>query len=596
MIHATSPARWRARVLASVVLMTLVAILHVLPDARFFRDLGDRYQGIHFAATVDEPTYLSRISRVLAGDYHLGNAMVFEHRSDPFTYAPLPEYVEGTAGRLLRLSIVHVDVAATAVLPALVFALFLLLLRDLTGRFGLSLVGAAALTLGHYLIAKDSPLWHGRLFDPDFPHSLQFARPVSPQFHYLVLLLALWLLVRLYARPGRARLVVVAGVAVGLAFYLNFFFWTFLLAGLTLWAGLALAERDRPRFRAALGVVAMAVLVGGYALLNSYRAVSTDGFDGASLRAGFIYTRAPILPALHVAWLALFAVWCWRRRTSVPERFLLLFLVGGLACLNQQVLTGRTVQPFHWETQTNKVAMLLSFLVVVGAGLTALERAPEPWRRRATMAVRATGVAALGVLLLHGWLVQENHYAKHRDRFVALQPLGPALRWLRTATPYDSVVLCHPAEPLRSELVTVYAQRYTYLSEPFFTVSLLTQREIDDRYLVAVRTLGLQEAEVRRVLDHNSGALFLGMQVLPYYHRGDDRGVRRHLEHVAARYRRVNAGEEPFVEPPYRLDYVLVSAEELARLNPGRTRLGREVFGDGRFHVFEVRRERAGAL
>ena len=581
-----------SRKLVIALFATVVGVVHVYPDLQFFGELGSRYRGIHFIGTMDETTYLSRVSRVLAGDYRLGNAMILEHRDDPFTYAPLPEYVLGTIGRLLGWSIVELDIAATAVLPALVFFLFFLLLREMTENYWLSVVGSLVLTLGQYLVAKASPLLTGRLYDPGFPHSLQFVRPVSPQFHYVVFVLALWLLYRVYARRGGRGTLIAAGLAWGLAFYLNIFFWTFLAGGIALWGAFALVRGERRGLGAAITLLVFGALMGSYYFVNSYQAVSSPAFYDASLRAGFIYTRQPILPALHLGWLLLFGVWLWKNPESVAGKFLLFFLLSGLICLNQQLLTGKTVQPFHWETQTNKAAMLLSFFVVVSAGLHAFRSArrqssgSRPWRW-------TVGLVAASVVLVvtaHAALLQENYYQKNRERVSWLQDLGPALEWLKRATPPDSVVLANPANPLLSELISVYAQRFTYLSEPFFTVSLIPQREIDDRYLSAMWIFGFGEAGLQEVLRHTSGSLFLGIQVLPYFHRGEDREIRRHLEGIAERYRVLaSGGATPAA--PFRLDYLLVGVEDRLALRR-EPLVRREVYSDGRYQILEVERAR----
>ncbi|MBI3635631.1 MAG: hypothetical protein HY216_05350, partial [Candidatus Rokubacteria bacterium] len=545
------------------------------------REMGGDYRGIHFIAAVDETTYLSRIARVLAGDYRLGNAMIYEYRDDPFTYGPLPEYVLGTIGRLAGLSIATLDIAATFALPAVIFLLFFGLLRRLSGRDVVALVGALTLVLGHYLVAKDSPLLQLRLYHPGFPHSLQLVRPVSPQFHYLLFVGALWLVYWSWCEPGSRRRRALAGVGWGLTFYLNFFFWTFLATGIALGAALALLRRDRERVIAGIAVLTLGIAVGAYYWVNALRVMATPGFHDISLRAGFLYMRRPLVPAAHVVWLGVFLLWLRRHREHHGGWFLLPFLVGGLVCLNQQVLTGRTVQPFHWETQTNKVVMLLSAFVIVAAW-----RASRPRLTGRRIGIAAAAAAA-ALLIAHAALLQTNYYRANRAAIAGLQELGPALAWLRTSTPRDAVVVTNPEIPLRSELVTVYGQRFAILSEPFFMMSIIPLREIDARLTFAARVFGLGDDGFRRVLDHGNGSLFFGMYSLPYYHRGDDAVVRRHLDEVAERYRTRTAAAGA-TDVRFRVDYVLVGADERRALDLGALGAAREVYSDGRFAVLAV--------
>lgn len=583
------------RVGALALLAIVVAAIHVYPDLWFVRDLGAAYRGVHLMGAAEETTYLSRISRVLAGDYRLGNAMILEHRADPSAYGPLAEYVQGTVGRVLGLSIARLDIAATAVLPVCVFLLSVLMVRALTGRFWLSVGGALVLTLGQFLVAKNSPLLQGRLFDPDFINSLQFVRPVAPQFQYPLFFLTLWLLFRGWAGRQGVRDAVLAGLAVGLDFYVSVFFWTFLMSAIALFGGWGLITRDARRWRTALVIGATALLVGIPYFASVARTLATPGLLEASLRAGVLFTHRPFLPPVHVAWLLAFAAWfSWRPRGAAAQ-FTFVLLLAGLACLNQQVVTGRTVQPFHWETYTNKVSLLLSFCVLAADGLAVLERAAERFRLRAVLTGVgvSTGLVITALLIAHGVLLQANYYRVHRARFADVQEIGPVLEWLRRAAPRDAVVLADPATPLLSELVAVYGQRFTYLSETFFAVSLLPQREIDDRYLIAMRVFGFDEQGLQRVLGYRNGFLFLGIQVRPEYHLGDDRAIRRHLEEVAARYRRIVAGLEPLPSPlPFGLDYMLATSAQLPAIRQDVVGSARPVFSNGRFHLLELQRPR----
>src|SRR5262249_28494 len=111
----------RDAVVEPAVLAVLIAPVYVYPELRFLSYLGADYPGIPPIAAADETTNPSRVTRVLVGDPLPGNAMILEHRADRYTYAPLLEIVLRTVGRLFGLSIVQLDIMATAVLPAIVF-------------------------------------------------------------------------------------------------------------------------------------------------------------------------------------------------------------------------------------------------------------------------------------------------------------------------------------------------------------------------------------------------------------------------------------------------------------------------------------------
>jgi hypothetical protein len=565
------------------VLVLVIAALHVYPDVRFAVEHGG---SVHLMAAAGEAMYLTRIGRVLDGDYRLGNAAIVEHRSDPFLLGPLPEYVLGTVGRLLGLSVTRLDLLATAVLPALIFLFVVGLLRAMTGRTRLPIVGGLAVVLGYYLISKETPLLSLRLVDPDLGRPLQFVGPVSPQFHYVIFLGALWLLYRVYAGRGGGASVLAAGVAVGLSFYLALYYWTFLLSGLLVWVLLEALRGDRERVRSGLAVIAIALVVGAYALVNGYRVLTTPAFPEAALRAGCVYSHRPILPYLHVGWIVLFGLWAWRHRDRVPERFVMFFLLAGVVCLNQQVVSGLTVQPFEWETQTNKLLLLLSFLVMVSAWLAACDTAVRPGPR----VVTAVGALTAALLIAHAVALQSAYYSRHHDAYARMgREVGSLLTWLREATPPDAVVLANPASPVQSDLITTYGGRFAFVSEPFLAVSLIPQREIEDRYVVAMAAFGFGEDGLEQVLQHNRGALLLGSQALPQYVARHETAVAESVKRVGQRYRRILAGVEAAPASRFRLDYILATRAEAARLRGDVAAHAREIQGSEAFVILAVR-------
>lgn len=246
------------------------------------------------------------------------------------------------------------------------------------------------------------------------------------------------------------------------------------------------------------------------------------------------------------------------------------------------MVTGLTVQPFEWETQTNKLFLLLSFLVMVSAWLAANQSAAS---RRA---LGAAGVIASTLLVVHAVAMQAVYYRAHHEVYAALgDELAPVLAWLREATPADAVVLANPALPVRSALVGMYAGRFTFVSEPSLAVSLIPQQEIEDRYLLAMAAFGFGEEGLRQVVRHNRGGLLLGTQA-----PGDaasDVATGPSVQRLAQRYRRLLGGTEPLPPSPFRVDYIVAARAELARLRADVVGRPREVYGNEAFVILGVR-------
>jgi hypothetical protein len=143
---------------------------------------------------------------ILAGESQVGNAVILEHRADPAILGLLLEAVLGGAGR---------DV-----------------------------------------LAKDSLLLSFEVTDPRLGLPLQFVRPVSPQFHSVVFLFALWLTYRAQIRVRHEWRP--WPTTIDLAFHSNIF-WTFVFAGVMVGIVFHLLRRDQRG--AGLGIV-MLVMAG----------------------------------------------------------------------------------------------------------------------------------------------------------------------------------------------------------------------------------------------------------------------------------------------------------------------------------------------
>ncbi len=80
--------------------------------------------------------------------------MIYEH---PWVYGPAGEVVEGRLARWLGLSVGDVDIICTFALPALLMVIAQQFFFAITTSTLFSLLGAMTITLGQYLLNKDSP-------------------------------------------------------------------------------------------------------------------------------------------------------------------------------------------------------------------------------------------------------------------------------------------------------------------------------------------------------------------------------------------------------------------------------------------------------
>ena len=268
---------------------------------------------------------------------------------------------------------------------------------------------------------------------------LPFLRRYLPALPFPVFFLFCGLVWRSTKNENKRKAVGYA-VAAGFAFlvlvYSYFYLWTTALAWLACFAlSVIIAKpfgwkRDVKSF-SITGAVAVAALV-PYSLLLSNRATTMDAVQLLTFSRAPDLLRPPTLIGLAVLIVIAYAVWRgrleWRdKRTLVAAALALTPLV----VFNQQVLTGRSLQPIHYEV----------FIVNYVATFAAVLTASLLWRTTAASSNRklATRVLLVAAALTFGWGVFEADVTTHviddqnviRDEAV---PVGRRLRELGEQT------------------------------------------------------------------------------------------------------------------------------------------------------------------
>ncbi|HEY0379175.1 MAG TPA: hypothetical protein VGC87_19825 [Pyrinomonadaceae bacterium] len=351
--------RWHLGALAGLAM----AILGVYPQLNLWAMRGNDWNGAYAYNDIDEVAYASYLQALIDGR---------PRRNDPFTGrdhsidAPQPEslfsiqfvppYTIALAARAFGLDARWAMIltgALAAFLTALaVFWLFGLVTQD----DRLAVTGALmVLCLGTLASAQGAILGLLKI-DWAYPY-LPFLRRYLPALAFPVFFLfcaLVWRSIKHESRRGFYLYAAGAGLAFAVLVYSYFYLWTTAAAWLICFALLLWLARPGGWTRdlkslAVTGAIALLSLV-PYAALLSRRAETMDAVQLLT------YTRAPDLlrPPSLIAMLvlALLAYGVRRGRLDWRDRTVLLaasFALTPLAVFNQQVLTGRSLQPIHYE-------------------------------------------------------------------------------------------------------------------------------------------------------------------------------------------------------------------------------------------------------
>ncbi|MBI3114443.1 MAG: hypothetical protein HYZ07_00610 [Candidatus Harrisonbacteria bacterium] len=443
----------------------------VSPQLLAIRALGDEYRGIHLLTTDDNAYYVARMRDILDGHKWVSSPFIYEYKNSPPLLYPVGEYLYMWPALFLGVPLVAVLIFAKFFFPAALFALIYALLFALTegiengARKLTAVAGGLLATLGYGLVDYKSvlPVLSGTAHF--FAWSL-WARPVNPVTGAILLFTFLLLLWRIMNRGGIGTMIF-AGIIFSLMFG-YFFTWGMALSIVGMFGVIALAERNYgllKRLALMLGVGFLAAVPYWY---NMRLVANTTESESLYLQNGLIFTHAPI--ANKVVFLALLIfipcfIAAYRKRSRVrlggtdgaPMKpvwwFTLALLLGGAWSLNQQVITGRTIWPYHFVQYTTPLAIVAVFAALC---IVFRPRFPRLW---------AGAMVFLSALSLVYGISAARTYAYQLPEFRSIQQYSGVLAWLKDNAERDCVVLvAEGVEEKLTRLIPGFTQCNSYVA------------------------------------------------------------------------------------------------------------------------------------
>ena len=376
---------------------SLMVLLSLLPQIHLWIVRGKDWQGAYTSLHGDESVYSAYTNALINGrprryDPFTGQDKNVGLPESTFSIQFIPAYAVSYLARLTGSSAATVFIILLGLAGLLASLSVFWLLDALEGEPRLSAVGTlfvlcfGGLAGGQGLfgiLAKSS------LLVPGFPFLRRY-QPAAAFSLFFVFNLLVWQALTIQdKRTARIR-ALLAGVVLAVLVFCYFYLWTAALAWLFC-IGLLWILFRRPEWRRVLSVLVTigaitALALGPYLYLLSHRAANIDE------QQSLIPTHRPDLlriPEILGA-LILIAIGMAVRRKKIELNNSHLIFAASLALVpfavfNQQLITGWTMQPYHYET------FILNYAVLVGVVIAvALLKKPVP--RRLLLAVAAISV------------------------------------------------------------------------------------------------------------------------------------------------------------------------------------------------------------
>jgi hypothetical protein len=420
----TPSIRWRPGLLAAIAL-TLLALL---PQAHLLRARGAHWHGAYASFDGDEAAYAAYLGALIEGRPRLNDPYtgLDDSASTPlpeslFSIQFIPAYALALPARALSLDASTVFIllgpfVAFAAALAL-FRLLSLLMKDerlaACGTIVILCLGAPA--SGQVSLAS--------LFSLQATHAyLPFLRRYVPALPFPLLFIFcafLWcaLTSAERARSTAARFYApAAGATFALLVFSYFYLWTTAAAWLAclalLWLAQARGVRDDRKHALKIFLTTTAFACASfvpYALLIARRAATMDKVQALKLTHAPDLFRAPEMIALVA--LALLAAGVWRGRLAwrdAPVIFAASFALTPFVVFNQQVITGRSLQPVHYADYVLNYLSLVALVLSVALCLGRRDGSDQATPQRFVTTPRFAGTILLCVALAaYGWAAFE---------------------------------------------------------------------------------------------------------------------------------------------------------------------------------------------
>ncbi|MFA5935786.1 MAG: hypothetical protein WC787_02960 [Patescibacteria group bacterium] len=466
-----SVAAWFRRHVIALVFAVIVGGLCVAPHLLASRALGADYRGVPFMYLDDEDLYLGRMQEIRDGYRNVSSPSFYEYKSTHAPLLPIGETVYEFFSSLFRIGLPQMLVVTKFVFPAALFFLVYLFARrliqdeekELSYRDTFTAItGGLLVTLAYDLVSwRELLSWlQGNEIGLHLP---VWTRPVNPITGGL-LLFGWLLLVWEVLRGKKTWFVIPAGIVHG-AMVGYFFSWGMAMSVLGVLIVMETLQRKWIVVKSLLLSLVIGFLVSAPYWIGLIRATGGDEGRVLSLRNGMFLTHAPILNKTLLIALILFVAFTVyhfrskRIRDIITRPWWIMcsaLLLGGLWALNQQILTGRTVWPYHF-VQYTKPFVFIVLIVTMHHALS----------QRMRMVWNVVLGALIGFSLVQGF-IPATQYRSTLEDFRRRQADADVYGWLNTEMPKDCVVFVHEPKERLERLIPAFTHCNVYMTSYVF--------------------------------------------------------------------------------------------------------------------------------
>ncbi len=481
---------------AAIFIACVVGLVSIAPFELAIRALGTAYHGVPYFEVSDSFYYTAKIREVLEGHLFSGSTYFFEYKSAQTVVPPLGEFIYAVPVWVFHAPLGSVILAYKALLPLVLFLLVYGLIWRVCGaevesriRRITGLAGGLFVTLGYDLIDFRNIIEFARGHQHWF-HPFLWVRPINPILGAILLFGFLyifsWIAYEEGSHSWRWLAAAMCGVLAGaMVFYI--FSWGVALAIVGTYLCFALIQK-----RWVVALQAGFVLVSSFVVSFSYwhslfRVIGGTGGSASAAKNGLFLTHAPLFNRVLIGALALFVVatiYLYARNSATLKSckswwwYCLAMLFGSFLALNQQIITGRTVWPYHFVQYTIPCAIVVVFVI--------LARVLYPISARVWWFVTLSVILCISIYAA----TAVDSYKYEVNSMGDLQRYEVLATWLTEHGGTPCVVWPHGEHSALATVIPALSQCDVYTS-PWIPLSNVPEDRIMHNYLIELQMNGV---------------------------------------------------------------------------------------------------------
>ncbi|MGQ0542499.1 MAG: hypothetical protein ACT4O9_11720 [Blastocatellia bacterium] len=534
----------KSAVRLALISVTAIVLLALYPQLYLWLGKGSSWKGSYAVSNYDEVAYSAYINALIEGKPRQHDPFLVEDNKGETLYSiqMVPAYAIAAPARLVGLSssttfiLLGILIAAASALA--VFGL----IRQITGDDGLAAAGTLiVLCLGNVVAYQGEfrQLIEGRLLVDYFP----FLRRYQPGFAFPLFFVFCGLVWRAFSdENSKRRLVfsVFSGVMFAVLVFSYFYLWTAAGAWLLCFVAILIALQKDNRTQviastAIIGAIGIITLV-PYFIMIGNRNTNIDNVQLLTLTHMPQVTSPVLIVGLVMAAVAILAAWRGKIDPRSPASiFVLVFSLTPVVLFNQQIVTGRSLQPVHYEIFIANYLVLMALVILVWLILS------QPTEGKKTASVRRVFVY-LG-LIAFGWGMVEA--ARSTSRSAGLAQIRdesvPAIEYIGEQQPQnDGPLVVHATNFVTADFIPTIANVRTLWNPHTSSAGGIGLAENKRLFYLYLYYSGFGEKDLSEALRVNSfevtSAVFGAERALPSLGQGTEGISSQEIQSEVSKY------------------------------------------------------------